>query len=223
MNRKGFTLIELMIVVLVIGILSAVGIPRYQNFMMESRQRSCASQLKSIDQAISVWETNNIAFGIADYCDLRFNAQTGNIYAADYRKPNPGYATNISASPGVRPMALEIADVIKDGRTFACPELTNRYGDQRNIPNNNWLVAYRFFKVTTAFNGSWSWVPTRIGRATTCFAFGYNNSDGLNVAAAWGVAPNGINGAAPAPSFNPGNGGPDRTRNTLHLTWQSKM
>ena len=53
-QRKGFTLIELMIVVLVIGILSAVGIPRYQNFMMESRQKSCASQLKSIDQAVSV-------------------------------------------------------------------------------------------------------------------------------------------------------------------------
>jgi len=78
-QRKGFTLIELMIVVLVIGILSAVGIPRYQNFMMESRQKSCASQLKSIDQAVSVWETNNIGFSAGDVVKMSFFSQSGAI------------------------------------------------------------------------------------------------------------------------------------------------
>ena len=50
-NRKGFTLVELMIVVVIMGILVAVAIPIYNTATNNARAKTCASNCEVIEKA----------------------------------------------------------------------------------------------------------------------------------------------------------------------------
>jgi prepilin-type N-terminal cleavage/methylation domain-containing protein len=54
-GRSGFTLVEIMIVVLIIGILLAIAIPNYVKAREVSRAKSCLSNLRSISYAKEQW------------------------------------------------------------------------------------------------------------------------------------------------------------------------
>jgi prepilin-type N-terminal cleavage/methylation domain-containing protein len=63
-NRKsGFTLVEIMIVVAIIGLLAAIAIPNFIRARTKSQQNACINNLRQIDGAIQQWalETKQVA------------------------------------------------------------------------------------------------------------------------------------------------------------------
>ena len=58
-KSKGFTLVEIMIVVLIIGILLAIAIPNFMNARESSRARACVANLKQIDSAKQQYMMDN--------------------------------------------------------------------------------------------------------------------------------------------------------------------
>jgi type IV pilus assembly protein PilA len=79
-NAKGFSLVELMVVVAIIGILAAIAVPNYQRFTAKSKQseaKSNLSALYSAERAFNAeWQQFQGGFGVIGYQPtgtLRYN------------------------------------------------------------------------------------------------------------------------------------------------------
>ena len=61
--QKGFTLIELMIVVAIIGILAAIAIPAYSNYTKKSSEAACFAETKGYANKIFLLKNDATAEG----------------------------------------------------------------------------------------------------------------------------------------------------------------
>jgi type IV pilus assembly protein PilE len=62
----GFTLIEVMIVVVVIGVLAAIALPAFLDSVRKSRRADAITELNKVAQAQERWRANNPNFNNAD-------------------------------------------------------------------------------------------------------------------------------------------------------------
>jgi prepilin-type N-terminal cleavage/methylation domain-containing protein len=60
-RQRAFTLVEIMIVVLIIGILMAIAVPNFITARESSRRKSCVATLKQLDAAKEQWAMDNKA------------------------------------------------------------------------------------------------------------------------------------------------------------------
>lgn len=72
MKQRGFTLIELMIVVAIIGILTAVVMPSYRNYVLESQREDTMTKLLQVIQLQERFYLNNARYA-ADMATLNYD------------------------------------------------------------------------------------------------------------------------------------------------------
>jgi type IV pilus assembly protein PilE len=77
-RSSGFTLIELMIVVSIVGIISAFAYPAYQNQVMKTRRGEAKAALTALAQAMEETYTNTM-----DYSLATLGSGTGDIFPAE--------------------------------------------------------------------------------------------------------------------------------------------
>ena len=92
-REKGFTLIELMIVVAILGILAAIAIPNFMRFQAKSKQSEAKSNLGAIGTTAEAFRSENDTY-VATWAQLGWAPQGTTRYAYYYS----GYQTAIASN-----------------------------------------------------------------------------------------------------------------------------
>jgi type IV pilus assembly protein PilA len=119
LKEQGFTLVELMVVVAIIGILSAVAIPNFKRYQAKTKTSEAKLQLSSIYSALTALQSDYDGYGdCLTYAG--YSAPTANNYYA------VGFSANTAA-------ANAIVRANAGGAVTDCPDNQFRFPGRKNV------------------------------------------------------------------------------------------
>lgn len=129
LNERGFSLTELVMVIVILGILSAVALPKYADMTKEAEQAAVESTLGNLKSALNIWTMKRVSSGLPVTAHNPFDDLTS--------KPN------------------NYAGAFPDVDLSNCPNGKWAYQTGHAL-NNNWPVLCYHPKATLATAFGWS-------------------------------------------------------------------
>jgi type IV pilus assembly protein PilE len=113
-RKRGFTLIELVIVVAILAILAAVAVPAYQNYLMRSRRADGREMLQRVAAAQERFYTNRNQYTNDLTTAAGLNLGTASSEAGYYRLTIVVPAGNQSYTLTATPQGVQLPDTCAD-------------------------------------------------------------------------------------------------------------
>ncbi|SHH18963.1 prepilin-type N-terminal cleavage/methylation domain-containing protein [Clostridium grantii] len=163
---KGFTLIELIIVIAILGILSAIVIPKYISYANSSSETACLSNRRIANSTYLMYLANGGLIIKDNYSGTSFLVNSGDLYD-EVSCPSDGTFSWIVDSDGnayiscsVHNPSKELGDIVLETMFNLFDLLKGKTDTEKatilGINNNNFSNdTYRAYILKNDFNGTW--------------------------------------------------------------------
>src|ERR1700733_8350568 len=118
-GERGFTLIELMIVVAIIAILAGILIPNFVNARSQAQTAACESNLRAIATALELYYADNQVYPVASAASVQPSLLTANGVA--YLNNTPKDPAEHTASAAYSLTAVQATGGSPASYTIVCP------------------------------------------------------------------------------------------------------
>ncbi len=118
--HKGFTLVEILIVVVILGILAAIVIPQFANASNDARKGTLQTQLQKISSQPELYRVRNVGSYPSDLITDTANFGWGEMVTGGYLKeaPRNGYTGSQLLVAGVETAAVAQTSASANGWYF---------------------------------------------------------------------------------------------------------